>query len=175
MSAALCRLAKDLNVPADDPAREQALLTLFDQARARPRSHAHASLLTGLIAAGLAFTAVVSWNFARVPAAPRRSAPAVTAIAPEAQRAAVSESGPPDAGAEPPISTSVRRGTENASRRLDEASDSMDFVTWPGAAAWPPFESGELIRVDIPTEAGVVQADVLVGQDGFARAVRLIQ
>jgi hypothetical protein len=42
-------------------------------------------------------------------------------------------------------------------------------------AAGPPFESGELIRIDIPTEIGVVQAEVLVGQDGFARAIRLVQ
>ena len=64
----------------------------------------------------------------------------------------------------------------------------MDFVPWPGAAAWPPFESGELIRIDLPIDAvaaigfaqpdsrtTVVQADVLIGQDGFARAIRLVQ
>jgi hypothetical protein len=50
-----------------------------------------------------------------------------------------------------------------------------EFVAWPGAAAWPPFESGELIRVELAFENGVVEADVLVGQDGFARAVRLVE
>jgi len=58
---------------------------------------------------------------------------------------------------------------------LDEAPDSTEFVTWPGATAWPPFESGELIQIDIPTDVGVVQAEVLVGQDGFPRAIRLVQ
>ena len=52
-------------------------------------------------------------------------------------------------------------------------SAATEFVAWPGAAAWPPFESGELIRVELAFENGVVEADVLVGQDGFARAVRL--
>jgi hypothetical protein len=63
----------------------------------------------------------------------------------------------------------------NADLRLDDASESTEFVAWPGTGAWPPFESGELIRIDLPTEAGVLQADVLVDQDGFARAVRLVR
>jgi hypothetical protein len=54
-------------------------------------------------------------------------------------------------------------------------SAATEFVAWPGAAAWPPFESGELIRVELAFENGVVEADVLVGQDGFARAVRLVE
>jgi hypothetical protein len=62
------------------------------------------------------------------------------------------------------------------------------FVPWPGADAGPPFESGELVRVDLPVSAlpalgfwppssdvAFVQADVIVGQDGFARAVRFVQ
>jgi hypothetical protein len=52
----------------------------------------------------------------------------------------------------------------------------------------PSFESGELVRVDLPvavlpslglvvppTRAVAVKADVIVGQDGFARAVRLVE
>jgi hypothetical protein len=63
-----------------------------------------------------------------------------------------------------------------------------EFVPWPGAATLPSFESGELVRVDLPvavlpslglvpppTRAAAVQADVIVGQDGFARAVRLVE
>jgi hypothetical protein len=53
--------------------------------------------------------------------------------------------------------------------------DATDFVAWPGATAWPPFESGELIRVEFPVDDGVVEADVIVGQDGFARAIRLVR
>ena len=63
-----------------------------------------------------------------------------------------------------------------------------EFVPWPGAATLPPFESGELVRVDLPvsvlpslglvlpaTRAVAVKVDVIVGQDGFARAVRLVE
>jgi hypothetical protein len=63
-----------------------------------------------------------------------------------------------------------------------------EFVPWPGAATLPVFESGELVRVDLPvsvlpslglrlpaTRAMAVKADVIVGQDGLARAVRLVE
>jgi hypothetical protein len=61
------------------------------------------------------------------------------------------------------------------------------FVAWPGAAALPTFENGELVRTELPVSVlpllglrsadpgprETVAVDVLVGQDGFARAVRL--
>jgi len=61
---------------------------------------------------------------------------------------------------------------------------------WPGAGSLPRFESGQLMRVELPASVvlslglrpsrplrndGTVQTDVLVGQDGYARAVRLVQ
>ncbi len=67
--------------------------------------------------------------------------------------------------------------------------DGTAFVPWPGAAALPDFESGQLVRTELPpsvlpllgfemTDApadGHVVADVLYGQDGLARAVRLVK
>jgi hypothetical protein len=49
------------------------------------------------------------------------------------------------------------------------------FVVLPGADALPRLESGRVIRVEIPSGDGVITADVLVGQDGLARAVRLVE
>jgi hypothetical protein len=49
------------------------------------------------------------------------------------------------------------------------------FVVLPGADALPRFEHGQVIQVDIPSAAGVVRAEVLIGQDGLARAARLVQ
>jgi hypothetical protein len=62
------------------------------------------------------------------------------------------------------------------------------FVELPGAAALPAFESGAIVRMELPVASlpsyGVdistggashpVEADVLVGQDGRARAIRLV-
>jgi predicted anti-sigma-YlaC factor YlaD len=53
-----------------------------------------------------------------------------------------------------------------------ETADS--FVLLAGASALPRFERGEVIRVEISSPEGAIQADVLVGQDGLARAVRLV-
>ena len=81
---------------------------------------------------------------------------------------------------------SNRPAVEPAS--TEAALDMTGFVPWPGAEAWPRFESGSLVRIDLPVAAlaalglplpsstvTVVQADVVVGQDGFARAVRVVQ
>jgi len=177
MSAALRRLAKDFEEPAADPQREQALLAMFDQGR--HRSHVHAPVWTWLAAAGLAFAAVLTWHLAGAPRAPRIGSPPIAVVAPETEQAQALDSASLVTAAEPRVrtpSTPVRsRAAQQADLRSNDAPDSTEFVEWPGAAAWPPFESGELIRIDIPTEVGVVQAEVLVGQDGFARAVRLVQ
>jgi hypothetical protein len=60
-------------------------------------------------------------------------------------------------------------------------------VPIPSAAGLPDFESGEIVRLGIPVTAlpnygleipsGVqrsIQADFLIGQDGQARAIRLV-
>ncbi|HET9831099.1 MAG TPA: hypothetical protein VFP91_05305 [Vicinamibacterales bacterium] len=49
------------------------------------------------------------------------------------------------------------------------------FVVLPGASALPHFEHGEVIRMEVPSAGGAIQVDVLVGQDGLARAARLVQ
>ena len=65
---------------------------------------------------------------------------------------------------------------------------SFEFITLPGAAGLPELESGSVVRIAVPVgalpeygldivQAGsktTVDADVLVGQDGLARAIRLI-
>ena len=64
----------------------------------------------------------------------------------------------------------------------------VGFVTLPGAAGLPDFESGQIIRMEIPlaslptygieilpdAQGTPVAADLLVGQDGQARAIRLV-
>lgn len=64
----------------------------------------------------------------------------------------------------------------------------LEFTPLPGASALPAFESGSVVRVELPVAAlpayGLsivpdptrpsVEADVIVGQDGQARAIRLV-
>ena len=61
------------------------------------------------------------------------------------------------------------------------------FVELPGSAGLPAFESGEIVRMEVPVASlpayGIdissgggrpVEADILIGQDGLARAMRLV-
>jgi hypothetical protein len=64
----------------------------------------------------------------------------------------------------------------------------VEFISWPGAAALPSLESGEVVRTELPASVipllglpsevraagAMVPADVIVGQDGRPRAVRLV-
>jgi hypothetical protein len=69
------------------------------------------------------------------------------------------------------------------------AQNSMDgFVPIPGAASLPSLESASIVRYELPVSTlpryGVdimpdapqrsVEADLLIGQDGYARAIRLV-
>jgi RNA polymerase sigma-70 factor (ECF subfamily) len=65
----------------------------------------------------------------------------------------------------------------------------VGFVPLPGAASLPTFESGQIVRMELPvtslplygveilpdTRHNPVQADLLVGQDGQPRAIRLVR
>jgi len=66
-------------------------------------------------------------------------------------------------------------GKSAATRPAPPMNADSAFVVLPGADALPRFEHGEVIRVEIPSPEGSIQADVLVGQDGLARAVRFVQ
>ena len=146
LGEALRRLARDTEVPAANPQTERALLEAFDQAWVRKRSPAPSPLWRpAATAAVLALAATVVWIVAnRSGRAPAVTAPAIAPLA------------------------------------------TTEFVVWPGAAELPRFESGHLMRMELPvsalpalglaapsSRATVVEADVLVGQDGFPRAVRL--
>jgi hypothetical protein len=145
LAEALAALRAHVEVPDVDSARQRELLAAFDQYWARPASFS--GRLTWVIGTASLVVVAVALNWM-----------------------VVSHPGP---------------------THQEPATDVVDlsgFVPWPGAAAWPPFESGALVRVNLPVSelpslgltpppsaAPVVQADVIVGQDGFARAVRLVQ
>jgi hypothetical protein len=70
----------------------------------------------------------------------------------------------------------------------DRDATVMEFVAVPGAATLPDFESGRIVRVHVPlavlpayglemvpdASGAPIEADLLVGQDGLARGIRLI-
>jgi hypothetical protein len=156
--AALQRMARQTPVPARDPAREALLLNAFDRVHARPPQRRTGYLwMAGLTtAAGLLI--------------------AVGLVLPGTQRR-----GTPPISDRRPHTPSDYRGAGSP------VGGAGEFVSWPGSSTLPPLESGQLLRVALPVSmlpslglvppaarTSPVKADVLVGQDGLARAVRLV-
>ena len=88
----------------------------------------------------------------------------------------------------------ARSGTFHAPRSRQQARARnravrpLEFMPIPGAAGLPAFESGTIVRMELPMSAlpaygveivpdamrSAVEADLLVGQDGQARGIRLV-
>jgi len=186
--AALRRLAQDTEVPPLDPGLERALLAVFDAAWERPRRVSARSRYWPAAAALAALAATIAWMIAPDPGrAPARTR---AAVAPSAGRVeTLAPLSAPAVMLEPPAAAKTVRPHRPPDHTPRVASGSAtEFVVWPGAAGLPAFESGHLMRVEMPapivlslglvppmSQTAVVQADVLVGQDGLPRAVRLVQ
>jgi hypothetical protein len=61
----------------------------------------------------------------------------------------------------------------SAAGRADDVEHAMLAV--PDAGLLPRFDHGEFVPIEISTPSGPIQAEVLIAQDGFARAIRVIQ
>lgn len=86
-----------------------------------------------------------------------------------------------------PVET-TRRENRSQRQRPSRFVTAEGFVMLPAAANLPAFESGEIVRMELPvtalpaygleiapeTRRSAVEADLLVGQDGQARAIRLV-
>ena len=163
LALALRRLDDALEVPPIDPAREAALMAAFDAATARA---------TAARRSGRGY-----WAMAGLATA------ATLLIAVGLDPARTGRHGPPPGG-----NTGLHKPLSSSSRGVPFDSQSPnEFVMVPGAAALPPMESGELVRIEMPVSvlpslgvvppvnsAARVRADVIVGQDGLTRAVRLV-
>lgn len=145
---ALARLRESTSVPPVDQERERALLAAFDAHWRGPRRRQREW----------------GWIAASVPAA---TALAIGWIV---------------------LAGAYRPAPAHEPAPVVEPVSMAGFVPWPGAHALPPFEGGEMRQVVLPVSAlrdlglavpptaiTVVKADVIVGYDGFARAVRIAQ
>lgn len=163
LALALRRLDDAVVVPDADPAREAALMASFDAARAgrgSARSGRQYWYMAGLATAAAALIAV-------------GLGPALTGRHGSPPHVNWATHGP---------LTSTLRGVQ------PEPQPPSEFVMVPGAATLPSMESGSLVRVDVPVaelpslglmppasnRSASVQADLIVGQDGLPRAVRLV-
>jgi hypothetical protein len=156
LALALRRLDETSVVPPPDAAREAALMAAFD-------SHRLASLAQGR---------------QRLAMRGRRDFLGMAGLAAAAALLIAVGMG----------STPGSQETRPAlSQRSESRGQPGEFVMVPGAIALPEIESGSLVRMDLPVSvlpalgvmppAGAVasvRADVILGQDGLPRAVRLV-
>jgi len=159
LADALRRLNAAAAVPPVDPAREAALLAAFDAAQ-RPAVRS-ASARQYWYMAALATAAAVLIAAGVTPAVTGRHGPL------------------------PPGPASHNPGP--STNRDVQLQPPSDFIPIPGASALPAMESGTLVRVDLPVSmlpsygvtpppgrAAAVTTDLIVGQDGLPRAVRIV-
>jgi hypothetical protein len=158
---------------AASPTVEQALLASFRARNARRRR-----VVWGSAAGAFAAAAAVMTFFFSGPA-PKPSNPVAHAIRPAAPDVQ-------EASGEPQQDSDLPQARFAVVRTDDVASS---FYPLPEAADLPAIETAIVVRVEMPASslqfmgvlvgddasADPVEADVLLGQDGLARGVRLIQ
>ena len=168
-------------------ALERRLLQAFDEHHVvgpAIRPHAAAGSWRRWVAAAAAVVLLIAgmsaWRALRVSAPGGETrGPIVASVPPPIVK--VAETVPPGRPAVPPKPARRPRPSRPMAR-------SAEFVAVPGAAGLPAFESGTIVRLELSlaslptygvdiTRAGTdrpVEADILVGQDGQARAIRLV-
>jgi hypothetical protein len=174
-------------------AMERRLLVAFAEHHGRIQGRAGITRVRWMAAAAallLCAGALLGWRVLQV----RRPLPGIptSSVTPSAVSSRAVPSVPPStlAAGGPAVRPSRARATRPRPRPAPKVPEipSVEFVTLPGAASLPRFESGSIVRVDLPLSSlaaygvdistsggkGPVKADVLVGQDGEPRAIRLV-
>ena len=192
--AARLRELADAAVVPDAGAMEERLARAFDELHAaaapgarRRRVVERAAWRPLAAAAVLALLATGLWNrMGSRPLVPVTPAPPPSRIAAPPPPVATPGS-PPPAAAPAPVPAPRQRPPGRRARPVEDTSHLAGFVALPEAAALPAFESGRIVRVEVPLASlpayGLdlvpdatptrVEADLLVGQDGLPRAIRL--
>ncbi len=182
-------------VPSDALGRR--LLDVFAERHSIPRPPGMRAAARWMrVAAAVALVAAAAalwWGARSEPAADNRRQPQVAAAGKPDPVQAPDVAVPPVDGARqtsPAASAGRRpRGARQQHVRAAAVVRATGFVSIPGSDGLPDFESGEIVRVEIPLTSlptyGIeilpdargtpVAADLLVGQDGRARAIRLVQ
>jgi hypothetical protein len=188
IAAELRDLAADTREP-DWTAMEARLLDAFstNPPRATIRRRMPVAIWQPVAAAAvIMLAAAITWY---TPGTGRHTplAPAPPPAPPRAPATPREAPATPMAPATPPSPAQRERSAPVARPQYAAAGEFDDFIALPEAAALPDFESGRIVRVEVPLTAlpaygldivpdaapNAVAADLLVGQDGVPRAIRL--
>lgn len=156
---------------------EQNVLGAF-RAEQRAKARRHAWVAYGAIAASIALLVAAGLLSRREAPLPRYE---VAAVAPgPVESAAITPS-------VQPVARPARRVVRRPVREITEVA--TEFMRIPDASMLTPMESGHVVRVRVPRSAmlefglpinenrasELVKADVVLGEDGLARAIRFVQ
>jgi hypothetical protein len=194
LSTGLRALAAETSPGGASPALERALVAAFND-RQHPSVHRkNVRSWLPLAAAAVLAIGVSAWLLR--PGVERRVVPAPPTVeavrnVPVAPAKAVANTAATPAAVLP---NRVDQSAGGAGRRRPPQQRASrfiaaeGFVLLPAALGLPDFESGEIVRMELPVTSlpaygleiapdarqSPVQADLLVGQDGQARAIRLV-
>jgi anti-sigma factor RsiW len=200
LTEGLRTLSAATTVPANDVA-ERRLMMAFASAQGalrQPERHSMVVRWAVWAAAASIFFFVGAW--AAVEWRTRTASPQVTMASVQASLPAPAEQARPVEQVESPVPaldplaadarrTRAPRVVRAASQsELPQETDRLaGFIPLPAAGGLPGFDSGMIVRVSIPTaslpayglaitpeSSRTVNADLLVGQDGQARAIKLV-
>lgn len=190
LSAGLRALASDASRNLGSSELEQSLIEAFRE-RQRPARRAAVRAWIPMAAAAVLLVGAGLWLS-------RSGAENRTVEQPQLARTARDPSPAPITQASKPATVPLQsradaavtrtRPHRNLRPRPSRFVAAEGFVMLPAAANLPPFESGEIVRMELPVTSlpaygleiahdarrPAVEADLLVGQDGQARAIRLV-
>jgi hypothetical protein len=183
LDSALQRLREEVEPKGASDALEEKLLRAFRAQHTSPKKHRAWMWVPAAVAASLAVVAV-----SRYPVAVKSDPPKV------AERSVPSPT--PAQSFQPLTKTAAGTPKRTARRRIKRASPPLavaesrpatkqqDFVPIPYAPPFAPYDEGQVVRVNmagssarrmgVPVMMDRVQADLVVGNDGMARAIRVV-
>ncbi len=200
LTESLRTLSARTTVPANDLAERRLMMAFVSAQPAAPPLDRRATIVRWTVwaAAACIFFFVGAW--AAVEWRTRMASPQGAAAPLQASLPAAAEPARPVEQVESPVPapdplvadarrTRAPRTVRAASRNeLPQETDRLaGFIPLPAAGGLPGFDSGMIVRVSIPTaslpayglaitpeSSRTVNADLLVGQDGQARAIKLV-
>ncbi len=174
LTLALQRAAEAWEPKEAPPEVERLLLIRFRQQRNLVRWHRRKQhWIMGAVAAGIVLMVGLSFWLARPVPAHRYSSPAM-----ESPRQPAKQSAPPSLVPSPAVEA------ENP-----QPAEDSEFLPLPSAEDAPPVTEEQVVRISVPasalqeigfpvsasTTSEEVTADILIGEDGIARGIRIVQ
>ncbi len=189
LSAGLRALASDASRTSGSSELEQSLIEAFRE-RQRPLRRAAVRRWIPMAAAAVLLVGAGLWLSRSGAENPKTEQPQLARTAIDPSPGPIAQTSKP---ATVPLQPTGDAATKPRPHRTVRSRPSRfvaaeGFVMLPAAANLPPFESGEIVRMELPVTSlpaygleiapdarrPAVEADLLVGQDGQARAIRLV-